>query len=357
MPFRWERSRTCSILCLPRSPTILSSPSAAPSPLRSGPRRAPAARPDRLTLLRGLVAAFRALADDAPLLLAIDDVQWLDPASARVLSFAVRRIGDEPIGVLATLRGAAGDSRSARARRRVPTGSVRRAHGRTAPQDAPPDGSSASASTVRIPRTKVAAVHAASRGNPMFALEFARAAEREQRILHAPAAGPVVAPGARQRTCSGASERHAAAARARRGDRAPDVGLARSALGAGAEPLVDEAVVRRGDRPRPATVWCASRTPCSQQPCTSACRPDGDAPCTCRRRARRRPRAGGAAPRARDTRRPTRRSQTSSNERPTPRPSAGRPTRRRRSRRRPFGSPRLTTRRHGPAGPSRSPFS
>ena len=64
-------------------------------------------RPDRLTLLRALVAALRALAGDAPLLLAIDDVQWLDPASARVLSFAVRRIGEEPIGVLATLRGGA----------------------------------------------------------------------------------------------------------------------------------------------------------------------------------------------------------------------------------------------------------
>ena len=39
-------------------------------------------RSDRLTLLRAVVAALRALASDAPLLLAIDDVQWLDPASA-----------------------------------------------------------------------------------------------------------------------------------------------------------------------------------------------------------------------------------------------------------------------------------
>ncbi len=63
-------------------------------------------RTDRLALPRALVAAFRELARDGPLLLAVDDVQWLDPASARVLSFAVRRIGEEPIGVLATLRGA-----------------------------------------------------------------------------------------------------------------------------------------------------------------------------------------------------------------------------------------------------------
>ena len=57
-------------------------------------------RPDRLALPRALVAALRVLASQKPLLLAIDDVQWLDPASARVLSFAARRIGEEPIGVL-----------------------------------------------------------------------------------------------------------------------------------------------------------------------------------------------------------------------------------------------------------------
>jgi predicted ATPase len=50
-------------------------------------------RLDRLALPRALVAAFRSLAATRPLLVAIDDVQWLDPASARVLSFAVRRVG------------------------------------------------------------------------------------------------------------------------------------------------------------------------------------------------------------------------------------------------------------------------
>ena len=142
------------------------------------------ARPDRLTLLRGLVAAFRALAADAPLLLAIDDVQWLDPASARVLSFAVRRIGEEPIGVLATLRGDA--------ETRDPLGLA----------DAFQPGAFAEITVgplgighlqrllhqrfdVRLPRSTVAAVHAASRGNPMFALEFARATEREPADLRA----------------------------------------------------------------------------------------------------------------------------------------------------------------------------
>ena len=107
-------------------------------------------RPDRLTLLRALVAAFHALASDGPLLLTIDDVQWLDPASARVLSFAVRRIGDESIGVLATLRGGADEPDPLGLAERVPTGNVRGAHGRAPRQATPP---AASASAVRRPHS------------------------------------------------------------------------------------------------------------------------------------------------------------------------------------------------------------
>jgi DNA-binding NarL/FixJ family response regulator len=143
-----------------------------------------AGRPDRLALLRALVAALRALASDGPVLLAIDDVQWLDPASARVLSFAVRRIGEQPVGMLATLRGGAEQP--------DPLGLA----------DALQPGSFAELTVgplamqslqqllrqrfdVRLPRSRLAAVHAASSGNPMFALEFARAVEREQVDLQA----------------------------------------------------------------------------------------------------------------------------------------------------------------------------
>src|SRR5919202_1836722 len=41
--------------------------------------------------------ALRSLAGDRRLLLAIDDVQWLDDASARALAFALRRSGDEQV--------------------------------------------------------------------------------------------------------------------------------------------------------------------------------------------------------------------------------------------------------------------
>ena len=50
------------------------------------------------------------LARGDPVLVAIDDVQWLDPASAGVLQVAFRRLHREPIGVLATVRGPHGAS-------------------------------------------------------------------------------------------------------------------------------------------------------------------------------------------------------------------------------------------------------
>ena len=48
------------------------------------------------------------LAERGPVLLALDDVQWLDVSSAAVLSVALRRLGDEPVAVLGTMRTEAG---------------------------------------------------------------------------------------------------------------------------------------------------------------------------------------------------------------------------------------------------------
>jgi predicted ATPase len=50
------------------------------------------ATPEDRAIALGLLGALRALATRNPVLVAIDDVQWLDPPSADALTFAVRRL-------------------------------------------------------------------------------------------------------------------------------------------------------------------------------------------------------------------------------------------------------------------------
>src|SRR6266545_1192850 len=52
----------------------------------------------------GLLDVVRALADRAPLVIAVDDLQWLDSSTSRVLQIALRRLSEERAGFLATVR-------------------------------------------------------------------------------------------------------------------------------------------------------------------------------------------------------------------------------------------------------------
>jgi hypothetical protein len=61
--------------------------------------------PEVRVLGLALVSAVRALARAQPVLLALDDVQWVDASSAEILAFMLRRLEGEPVGVLATVRG------------------------------------------------------------------------------------------------------------------------------------------------------------------------------------------------------------------------------------------------------------
>src|SRR5215207_1788257 len=69
----------------------------------TGERAAPEPRAVGLAVLDSL----RALSAEVPVVVAVDDFQWLDTASARTLSFALRRLGGEPIGALVTARSGA----------------------------------------------------------------------------------------------------------------------------------------------------------------------------------------------------------------------------------------------------------
>src|SRR6266540_899991 len=59
---------------------------------------------ERRTVAAATLSALRELCGADPLLLAVDDVQWLDEPSAAALSFAMRRLGDAPVSVLAARR-------------------------------------------------------------------------------------------------------------------------------------------------------------------------------------------------------------------------------------------------------------
>ena len=61
--------------------------------------------PAQRTLGVAVLDVFRGLSAERPLLVAIDDEQWLDRSSAAVLAFALRRLQGEPVGSLSTRRG------------------------------------------------------------------------------------------------------------------------------------------------------------------------------------------------------------------------------------------------------------
>ena len=65
---------------------------------------------DERTIGVATLSVLRLLSARAPLLLAIDDLQWVDASSAAALRFAVRRLRDERVLVLATRRLEAGGS-------------------------------------------------------------------------------------------------------------------------------------------------------------------------------------------------------------------------------------------------------
>ena len=106
-----------------------------------------------------------------PLLLAIDDAPWLDPASATALAFIVRRLADRPVAVLLAQRVDAPGPLPLELDRAVPTerlwlGPLGRGDLHVL---------LASRLGLVLPRASLARLHEESQGNPFHALEIARA--------------------------------------------------------------------------------------------------------------------------------------------------------------------------------------
>jgi predicted ATPase len=60
--------------------------------------------PDSRAIGLALLDVLRLLAQVGPVVVAVDDIQWLDPPSAGALQLALRRLKTERVGLLATLR-------------------------------------------------------------------------------------------------------------------------------------------------------------------------------------------------------------------------------------------------------------
>ena len=144
---------------------------------------------DRLAISLAVLRVLTDLAADGPVCVAVDDVQWLDAPTRLVLEFAARRVGPAPVGFLVAERSDETsqpfpfdrDALDARLHRVVlgPLSAGAIGHvlrGRL--------GADLSRAVAR--RT-----YEASGGNPLFALEIARAIERRNAPLRAADALPI----------------------------------------------------------------------------------------------------------------------------------------------------------------------
>jgi len=134
---------------------------------------APATPQDELAVRLAVLELVRILAAQSPVLMIIDDLQWVDEPSAGVLQFVARRLAGLPVQVLAAERAETGPVRAQLCPEpylELPLGPLSRDDVADLLRDRFGPGLS--------PAT-VARVHAVSGGNPLFAVELGRAvAER-----------------------------------------------------------------------------------------------------------------------------------------------------------------------------------
>jgi len=126
---------------------------------------------------RAVAAAFlsvvECLADEGPVLVAIDDVQWIDPSSMHVVEFAARRLSG-PVGILGSVRTDAGSGVSGTWLQMPRPDAVNRI--RLHPLGIR-DLHVAVSARLRRPfsRPTMGRIHQVSGGNPFYAIELARA--------------------------------------------------------------------------------------------------------------------------------------------------------------------------------------
>jgi DNA-binding CsgD family transcriptional regulator len=129
--------------------------------------------PDQRAVSAAFFGALGLLAAERPVVVAVDDLQWLDADSAFVLAFAARRLESEPVGLLGTVRLAPEEAEPTELARAI--GDERLTRLPLGPMSV-----SAVYELIRarldfpLPRSLLLRVHETSEGNPFLALELAR---------------------------------------------------------------------------------------------------------------------------------------------------------------------------------------
>jgi len=145
-------------------------PGVQASALKVALLRAEAATPiDPRAVASAVLGVLRALASRQPVLVAIDDIQWLDDASADAISFAARRLGGDRVRFLLARR----PGEATQLERTLAGELTRLSIGPLSP--AAIRHMLANRLSLRLPQHLVGRIFTATLGNPLFALELGRA--------------------------------------------------------------------------------------------------------------------------------------------------------------------------------------
>jgi DNA-binding CsgD family transcriptional regulator len=133
--------------------------------------------PEQRAVCVAFLGVIRRLATEGPVVIAIDDLQWLDRPTTTALGYALQRLGREPVGLLASVRAGGGRRSAPLAGAGLAAGRVR--YLRIGPL-APADFEAAiwAAAGERFSRLTIRRLFEASGGNPFYGLELARALGR-----------------------------------------------------------------------------------------------------------------------------------------------------------------------------------
>ena len=132
---------------------------------------------DQLALSLGARGVLQALSRSSPVIVAVDDLQWLDGSSVQVLSYAMRRLRTAPVAFIGSLRSEEGSGLVSSLTRGFPDARFRRL-------DVPGLLEADLIRMIRdrldtnLPRSILLKIHGSSAGNPLHALELTMAVLR-----------------------------------------------------------------------------------------------------------------------------------------------------------------------------------